>query len=114
MLHALSAHYALEGDSRYAKELAKALPAYVHYAGKVASGVAHALEAAAVHQCGITVIKVGEKADLKGLREALAMKSWRRVFIKHSAEIPLGNFQICIGTKCHAPTGNLDKALALF
>ena len=113
MLHALSGIYALEGDGRYAQELAKTLPAYVHYAGKVASGVAHALEAAAVYQCGITVIKVGEKADLKALREALSMKSWKRVFIKHSTEIPLENFQICIGTKCHASTGNLDKALAL-
>ncbi|MEC7274222.1 MAG: thioredoxin domain-containing protein, partial [Verrucomicrobiota bacterium] len=55
MLHALSGIYALEGDSHYEKELAKTFPAYVHYAGKVASGVAHALEAAAVHQCGITV-----------------------------------------------------------
>ena len=70
MLHALSGIYALEGDSHYAKELAKTFPAYIHYAGKVASGVAHALEAAAVYQCGITVIKVGEKADLKALREA--------------------------------------------
>ncbi|MEC7273930.1 MAG: hypothetical protein VXU48_01645, partial [Verrucomicrobiota bacterium] len=76
--------------------------------------VAHALEAAAVYQCGITVIKVGEKADLKALREALMMKSWKRVFIKFSAEIPKGNFQVCIDRKCHAPTGNLDIALAVF
>ena len=113
MLHALSGIYALEGDTRYAEELAKAFPAYIYYARKVASGVAHALEAATVYKYGITVIKVGEKADLKGLRKALAMKSWRRVFIKHSSEVPLGNFQICIGSKCHAPTGDLDTALAL-
>ena len=114
MLHALGGLHALTGESRYADELAATLPAYADYARKVAAGVAHALEAAAVHQAGITVIKVGANAALPALREALAAKPWRRIFIQQSADCAPTHYQVCQGTQCHAPTEDLDSALALF
>lgn len=111
LLHALSGLYALTGERRYADELAAILPAYIGYARKVASGVAHVLEAAAVHQSGVAVIKVGKDADLKALRDALAAQPWRRIFIQQSTEIPTQQFQLCLGTQCHAPTDDLNAAL---
>ncbi len=114
MLHALSGLYALTGEGRYAAELEATLPAYADYARKVAAGVAHALEAAAVHQSGVAVIKVGEGADLPALRTALAKKPWHRVFIQQSADCEVGHYQVCLGTQCHAPTEDLEQALAPF
>lgn len=113
MLHALSGLHALTGESRYAEELAATLPAYRDYARKVAAGVAHALEAAAVHQSGVAVIKTGQGADLPALRDALAAKPWRRVFIQQSTHCAPGHYQVCQGTQCHAPTNDLAKAIAL-
>jgi uncharacterized protein YyaL (SSP411 family) len=111
LLHALVGLHALTGGSRYAEELAATLPAYADYARKVASGVAHALEAAAVHQSGVAVIKAGAGADLSALRDALASQPWRRVFIQQSADCAAGHYQVCLGTQCHAPTEDLDKDL---
>lgn len=112
MLHALSGLYALTGDGRYVSELETTLPAYTDYARKVASGVAHGLEAAAVHQSGIAVIKVGEGIELQTVRDALAAKPWRRVFIQQSKELAADQIQVCQGTQCHVPTQDLPEALS--
>jgi uncharacterized protein YyaL (SSP411 family) len=111
MLHAFGGLYALTGEARYVEELAATLPAYTDYARKVASGVAHALEAATVHAAGVAVIKVGEKVDLHAVRAALAAKSWRRTFIQQSKVIAPDQIQVCLGTECHAPTENIDAGL---
>jgi hypothetical protein len=111
MLHALSGLYALTGDGRYVAELEATLPAYADYARKVAAGVAHGLEAAATHQSGVAVIKVGQGVDLQSLRDALAAKPWRRSFIQQSSELPANHIQVCLGTQCLAPSEGLDKAL---
>ncbi|MFT5837104.1 MAG: hypothetical protein ACI9ZV_000608 [Candidatus Azotimanducaceae bacterium] len=114
MLHALSGLYALTGDSRYAKELETTLPAYADYARKVAAGVAHGLEAAAIHQSGVAVIKVGEGVDLLAVRAALASKPWRRTFLQQSKELAADQIQVCQGTQCQAPSEDLNSALASF
>jgi len=111
MLHALSGLYALTGDGRYVAELEATLPAYADYARKVAAGVAHGLEAAATHQSGVAVIKVGQGVDLQSLRDALAAKPWRRSFIQQSPELPANHIQVCLATQCLAPTEGLDQAL---
>ncbi len=111
MLHALSGLYALTGDGRYATELEASLPAYTDYARKVAAGVAHGLEAAAVHQTGVAVIKVGEGVDLQKIRAALAAKPWCRSFIQQSKELAPTEIQVCQGAQCHAPTSDINEAL---
>ena len=112
MLHALSGLYALTGETKYAKTFDSVLPAYADYARKVASGVAHGLEAAAVQQSGIAVIKVGATVDLQVLRAALAGKEWRRTFVLQSDDIPGDAYQLCLGTQCLATTDRIDEALA--
>jgi len=111
MLHALSGLYALTGDGRYAAEFEATLPAYADYAGKVAAGVAHGLEAAATYQSGVVVIKVGVDVDMNALRNALADKAWRRTFIQQSMDLSPKQIQVCLGTQCL--TSNDDLAAAM-
>ena len=111
MLHALSGLHALTGDGRYAAEFEATLPAYADYAGKVAAGVAHGLEAAATHQSGVAVIKVGVDVDMNALRKALADKAWRRTFIQQSMDLSPKQIQVCLGTQCL--TSNDDLAAAM-
>ena len=111
MLHALSGLHALTGDGRYAAEFEATLPAYADYAGKVAAGVAHGLEAAATHQSGVAVIKVGVDVDMNALRNALADKAWRRTFIQQSKDLSPKQIQVCLGTQCL--TSNDDLAAAM-
>ncbi len=111
MLHALSGLHALTGDGRYAAEFEATLPAYADYAGKVAAGVAHGLEAAATHQSGVAVIKVGVDVDMNALRNALADKAWRRTFIQQSMDLSPKQIQVCLGTQCL--TSNDDLAAAM-
>ena len=111
MLHALSGLHALTGDGRYAAEFEATLPAYADYAGKVAAGVAHGLEAAATYQSGVAVIKVGVDVDMNALRNALADKAWRRTFIQQSMDLSPKQIQVCLGTQCL--TSNDDLAAAM-
>lgn len=111
MLHALSGLYALTCDGRYAAEFEAMLPAYADYAGKVAAGVAHGLEAAATHQSGVAVIKLGVDVDLNALRIALAAKAWRRTFIQQSMDVSPKQIQVCLGTQCFAPKDDLAAAM---
>ena len=111
MLHALSGLHALTGDGRYAAEFEATLPAYADYAGKVAAGVAHGLEAAATYQSGVVVIKVGVDVDMNALRNALADKAWRRTFIQQSMDLSPKQIQVCLGTQCL--TSNDDLAAAM-
>ena len=111
MLHALSGLHALTGDSRYAAELEATLPAYADYAGKVAAGVAHGLEAAATYQSGVAVIKVGVDVDMNALRKALAAKAWRRTFVQQSMDLSPNQIQVCLGTQCLSPEDDLATAM---
>ena len=111
MLHALSGLYALTGDGRYAAEFEATLPAYADYAGKVAAGVAHGLEAAATYQSGVVVIKVGVDVDMNALRNALADKAWRRTFIQQSMDLSPKQIQVCLGTQCLTSNDDLTAAM---
>jgi uncharacterized protein YyaL (SSP411 family) len=111
MLHALSGLHALTGDGRYAAEFEATLLAYADYAGKVAAGVAHGLEAAATYQSGVAVIKVGVDVDMNALRNALADKAWRRAFIQQSMDLSPKQIQVCLGTQCLTPDDDLAAAM---
>lgn len=115
LLHALSGLYALTGNRKYAAELQSILPAYMDYAGKVAAGVAHALEAAATDALGIVVIKVRASADLSALRGVIATKPWRRCFIQQVADDDLpASYQFCVGTQCLRPTDDAHDLIDAF
>ena len=112
LLHALSGLYALTGDERYDAAFRSLLPAYSDYALKVASGVAHALEAASTHAIGIAVIKVKAGVALDALRDALASTPWRRLFIQQcAADSQTANYQVCLGTQCLAPSDELSAVI---
>ncbi|MGB0743365.1 MAG: thioredoxin domain-containing protein [Opitutales bacterium] len=115
LLHALSGLYALTGDGRYASEFQSILPAYADYAGKVAAGVAHALEAAANDAIGIAVFKVQPTADLQALRDVIAAKPWRRCFIQQVEQgLQPSSYQLCVGTQCLPPTNDLALLMERF
>ncbi len=114
LLHALSGAHALTGDGRYAEAFAALLPAYTDGARKVASGVAHGLEAVAVDTAGIAVVSVRTGVDLEPLRAALAARRWRRVFVRVAEGALPGDYQLCAGTSCRAPTSDLDVLLKDF
>lgn len=114
LLHALSGLYALTGEGRYDQALRSTLPAFADYTQKVASGVAHALEAASTHAIGIVVIKVRAGGALDGLRDALAQTAWRRCFIQVVAtDVQAADYQVCIGTQCLPPTSDLPEVVAV-
>lgn len=111
LLHGLSALQALTGESRYAEAMRAMLPIYGAHATRYASGVAHALEAAAGDAIGLAVFKVRQGASMDALRDAMLKRPWRRCFIcgVPSAELPAA-YQLCIGTLCLAPG---DDAVAI-
>ncbi|MEM8868078.1 MAG: hypothetical protein AAGC73_07390, partial [Verrucomicrobiota bacterium] len=111
LLHALNAIYALTGETRYAEALSAMFPAYSDYAQKVASGVAHALEAIAQNQSGAAVIKFGEGASIEALREILSARAWRQTFIVPDEATAAEGYQLCLGTTCFPPE---TSAEALF
>lgn len=115
LMHALSALHALTGVGKYAAEFQSTLPAYMDYAGKVAAGVAHALEAAATEAIGLAVIKVRQSADIAALRDAIARKPWRRCFIQQMPDNELpADYQLCLGTQCLPPSDSLDEIMKVF
>lgn len=115
LLHALSGLYALTGDARWSTAFHSTLPAYVDYAGKVAAGVAHALEAAAMDAVGLIQIKVRDQVDLASVREGVARVPWRRVFVLLNPDSGMsGRFQVCVGTQCLKPTDLLEEILNIF
>ncbi|MGB0257821.1 MAG: thioredoxin domain-containing protein [Coraliomargarita sp.] len=110
MLHALAGVYAVTGEGRYAEALQTTLPAYSDYSQKVASGVAHGLEAAAAHAIGILVVKVRKGTDLSALRNALASRPSRRVLIQ-PVEEQGSMYQVCVGTQCLVPTDDIAEVI---
>jgi uncharacterized protein YyaL (SSP411 family) len=115
ILHALSGLYALTGEGRYAEGFQETVPAYADYASKVASGVAHALEAITTDAIGVAVIKVKAGADLKALRYAVVARPWRRCFIRAvDADALPATYQLCLGKRCLPPTDELDTLLEAF
>ena len=111
LMHALSGAYALTGEGRYAEVFSALLPAYTDGARKVASGVAHGLEAAAVDAAGIGVISVRAGADMECLRAALVEGAWRRTFVRVAEAALAEDYQLCMGTHCALPTSDLSVLL---
>jgi uncharacterized protein YyaL (SSP411 family) len=107
--------YSLTGDPRYLDALQASRPIFADYAERVASGVAHGLEALSNDALGILNIKAGKEADLESLRAALAKLPWRRcsIQITDDAEIPADHFQLCQGSTCGLPSANPQEILSI-
>ena len=111
LLHGLSSLHSLTGEDRYAEALRMMRPVYAGFAGKVAAGVANALEALTTDSFGLVVIKVRTGADLDGLRRALATRSWCRCFVEVvGVEAIPADYQLCVGSQC-LPPGNRFETL---
>ena len=104
LLHACAGLWALTGDSTYREVLNAQRKAYLVYAERAPSGIAHALAAYAGDAVGTVVVKCKGVGSLETLRSALAERPWRRTFLLTSddAHQPDG-YQLCIGTQCLAP-----------
>jgi len=117
MLHTLVKLHAVTGEPSYREALEGALPAFAEYAGKVASGVAHALEAAAHHANGIAAIEARDASALAELRSMLADLPWAPRIVRIDAEATNGApYRLCLGTRCLPPLDSPDAvrdALAL-
>ncbi|HSH09398.1 MAG TPA: hypothetical protein VK995_03365, partial [Oceanipulchritudo sp.] len=83
--------------------------AYPGIAHSAPSAASHALSALVYQAIGIATIKTRPGTDLEPLRQALAAKPWRPVFLQVDAEAQLpATYQLCVGTECLAPTGSLE------
>lgn len=114
LVQSLSSLYALTANDQYSTELAELRRAYPGMAERAPSAVAHALSAYTSDAMGIAVIKVKGIADLQPLRDALATRPWRKVFVQLTDEErqPDG-YQLCVGTQCLEPTSDVDAVAGL-
>ncbi len=115
LLHALSAEYALSGEARYLKALQASRPVYADYANRVASGVAHGLEALASDALGILTLTAAPDADLEALRRALLNHPWRRCSLRvlEAGVLPKGHFQLCQHSTCGVSSADPTAILAV-
>ncbi|MEM7791176.1 MAG: thioredoxin domain-containing protein [Verrucomicrobiota bacterium] len=112
LMHALTAYYAISGEKKYADVLKEMLPVYSDYARKVASGVAHALEAITNHHNGVAVIKFRKNAPIEPLRDLLAKRPWQPTFILPTTEELSADYQLCLGTTCFPPQNSVEALFA--
>lgn len=110
LLHALSALYTLTADAQYLSAFQSTLVAYTDYAQKVASGIAHALEAIAVND-GVTIVKVGSAVDQEALRKVITKQRWRRVFISPDTSLEADAYQVCVGLSCRLVSQDLESLI---
>ncbi|MGC9450648.1 MAG: thioredoxin domain-containing protein [Oceanipulchritudo sp.] len=101
---------ALTGGEDFMREiepLRSALPGVVKSAPSAAS---HALSGLVYEAIGIATVKVREPAAVEPLRDALAGRPWRPVYIllDESGHLP-ARYQLCVGTRCLAPTDSVEE-----
>lgn len=111
LLHALSGLRALTGEERYGRVFGETVPAYSEFAGKIAAGVAHALEAAANERAGVGVFRIAEGAPVEPVRRVLAGRPWRRVFVRGGDVEGGKRYQLCAGAQCFPPTDDPEEAI---
>ncbi len=112
LVHCLSSLYALTGEARYKEQLDSLRPAYSFYAEKFPSGISHALAGYTGDAIGVVLIKRKGSVSLDSLQQALSKKPWRRTFALTTEDPnqPEG-YQLCVGTRCLAPTKYLSSLM---
>ncbi len=111
LVHVFSRLYAITGDAKYEKVLAKLRVAYSDKASRMPSGISYALEGFTWDAIGIAVLKIGAGIDVGDLLKAIAEKSWRPLHIERSAELGGQDFQLCVGQQCLLPTKDLAEII---
>ncbi len=112
LIHCFSCLYALTGKDRYREEMENLRAAYPVLAQRYPSGIAHALAGYTADAIGIVVIKKKGPGSLDVLQQSLAGKPWRRVFLMATQdEAQPEGFQMCVGTRCLAPTAKPETLL---
>lgn len=110
LVHVYSALHALTGDNSYAEKMNAMRPAYTGLAERAPSAAAHALAGFTTDAVGLAAIKIKGVTDLEPLREALAERPWRPVYLRvtEDADQPNG-FQLCVAKQCLAPTESVTE-----
>ena len=114
MLQALTGLYGWTGEARYAAVVESMIPVFADYAGKVAAGVAHGLEALTYYARGIPVFKFGQGSDPQTLQSTFSEGHWRRIFLEFSDEAALaGKFQLCHRQTCFEPVASAGQVVRM-
>ena len=110
LLHANTLLEALVEDRHFAEtstEMSTAYPGIVNTSPAAAS---HALSAMVYRAIGIAVVKVRPGTDLDSLRQALVERPWRPVFLLVDESVGQeGCYQLCVATRCLAPTDSVEE-----
>ena len=109
MAHVFAGLEALTGDAVHGAAHERLKVAYPGIVNTAPAAAGHALSAFVGKAMGIAVIKARRQADLELLRQALAARPWRPVFIEtvEDSDLP-GDFQLCVGTQCLPPTDSAE------
>lgn len=107
LLHSLGLLYVITADDRYRAVMDSLRTCYPRLAAEIPSSIPHALAAYTEAAIGHAVIKCPPAADISSLRDALATRPWRSLFVLPTAELPAGSgYQLCVGTQCLPPTAD--------
>jgi uncharacterized protein YyaL (SSP411 family) len=109
LLHSLVMLETLADNSELPKEIEALKTAYPGITHAAPSAASHALSALVHRGMGIVSVQYKEGADLEALRQAIASKPWRPVFLKpDSTATQTASFQLCVGTQCLTPTDSAE------
>jgi uncharacterized protein YyaL (SSP411 family) len=111
LLHVLGRLAFLTGEACYREAFVDLRHRFSAYMERAPNGVAHALGACTEEAIGLARIKARSAADLSTLyRQSLELKHWRRVFHAIDPSLPHA-YELCIGTRCLAPTDDATGIL---
>ncbi len=112
MVHVFGALHALTGEACWAQGVAKLRRAYSGVTARAPLAVSHALAGFAAEAVGIPVITVTGEGAVDRLREALAERPWRWVFLRVGEGQGTG-YGLCVGKQCLAPVAEAREVAAL-
>jgi len=113
LVHCFSELYALTGESRYAQKLQELRKSYAIFAKKAPNGVAYALSGFVQDDEGIVVLKIASENGerVRFIRDFLAKRPYRKVFLLVDKELKKEVYQLCVGSQCFELTDNLELVL---
>jgi len=110
MIHCLSEIYAVTGNEEYEQELQSLREAYVEIASQMPNAVSYALSGFTADAVGVCILKVREGLDLEELAKGLRDKPYRKLYIIRDSYLK-EDYQLCVGTQCTEPTGDVSTLL---
>jgi uncharacterized protein YyaL (SSP411 family) len=110
----LNAHALMEclsADPRHPQTASVLATAYPGIVSTAPAAAGHALSGLTHRAIGVAVIKARQGTSLESLRKALAERPWRPVFLQSVEDLPC-QFQLCVGSRCLAPTDSVSEIAA--